>query len=520
MDSANQSWIPEPLSSLQRGLAQILSSYVTHDGNQRDPIPFMFFLFTAIVAALIWRMFQGERSTPALPPGSFGLPIIGDTISYLSAYQNMTTKKWFEEKRKKYGPLFKTSVMFQKTVFLDEPGGCKLMFGQPDEKLIGGVYSKSNRVIAGPNSLILENGKVHKTYRKYLITHFLGADAVGRYLPLMEQNALDHIQRYWLSKEDGARVIALELLQMFTFSIATELLLSIKDVAVVEELRSIFAEYSLGMMSTTINLPGFQYHRSLKCRDKIHNIFQASIEKRRGELKEGLASPNQDYLSIFLTQPDENGHFHTDEQIRVLLTNIVWAGSDTTAASMSMVLRAVSKHPEVYKELIEEHRAIAANRTEGEPLTRQEVRSMKYTWAVIQETLRITPATTDISRQAMADIDHKGYIIPKGYKLVCSAAQSMWNPDVYPDPEKFDPSRFLRTGATKSTEPFTFFAFGGSTRYCPGQEFAKLSMLAFFHHFFKNVVYTMEEPEERVLYRFMVYPEKGMPLRIQKCKLY
>ncbi|KAL3677708.1 hypothetical protein R1sor_020664 [Riccia sorocarpa] len=518
MDSSSESW--RAFCCKQLKLARIWNTSGTNDGNQGDLISLIMVFFTVTVAYLVWLKSPGKRSASPLPPGSFGLPIIGDTISYLSAYQNMNTKIWFEEKKKKYGSLFKTSIMYQKTVFLDEPGGCKLLFGQPDEKLIAGVYSKSNRVIAGPNYSILENGEVHTTYRKYLMTQFLGPDAVGRYLPVMEQNALDHIQRYWLCREDGARVVALELLEMFTFSIAMELMLSIKDVAQVEELRSSFAVYSLGMMSTAINLPGFQFHRSLKSRTRIHNIFQKSIDKRRVELKEGLATPTQDYLSILLTQPDESGHFYTDEQIRVVLTNTIWAGSDTTAATMSMVLRAVSRHPKVYEALIEEHRQIAQNRTEGEPLSRQEVRSMKYTWAVIQETLRLTPATTDISRQAMADIHYKGYVIPKGYKLVCSAAQSMWNPEVYPDPEQFNPSRFIRTGATKSIEPFTFFAFGGSTRYCPGHEFAKLSMLTFFHHFFKNLVYTMEVPEERVLYRFMVYPEKGLPLRIQKCKLY
>ncbi|KAL3677705.1 hypothetical protein R1sor_020661 [Riccia sorocarpa] len=517
---ASQSWIVEHLSSLQKSFARILSTSGTNDENHGGPFLLIVFFFTVAVASLIWLISQGKRSTPPLPPGSFGLPIIGDTISYISAYRNMNTKKWIEEKKKKHGPLFKTSILFQKTVFLDEPGGCKLMFGQPDEKLIRLVINKANLAVGGPGSLILQNGQVHTTYRKYLITHFLGVDAVGRYLPVMEQNALDHIQRYWLSKEDGARVVARDLFEMFTFSNALELMLSLRDVAQVQELRSLFAVYSMGFMSTPINLPGFQFHRSLKCRDKIHRIFQKSIEKRRVELKEGLATPNQDYLSVLLTQPDGNGHFHTDEQIPVLLTNNVWASTDTTAATMSMVLRALSRHPEVYEKLIEEHRQIAQNKTEGEPLSRQKIRSMKYTWAVIQETLRLTPAITDINRQAMADIHYKGYVIPKGYKLVCSAVQSMWNPEVYPDPEKFDPSRFIRTGATKSIEPFTFFAFGGSTRYCPGQEFAKLSLLTFFHHFFKNLVYTLEEPEERVLYRFMVYPEKGLPLRIQKCKVY
>ncbi|KAG6555014.1 hypothetical protein Mapa_003046 [Marchantia paleacea] len=145
---------------------------------------------------------------------------------------------------------------------------------------------------------------------------------------------------------------------------------------------------------------------------------------------------------------------------------------------------------------------------------------MKYTWAVMQETLRLTPSSADINRVAMVDIEYKGFTIPKGYRLTAAAGQSMWNPDRFPNPTKFDPSRFIPKNGTRTMEPYIFFPFGSGLRHCPGYELAKINALTFFHHLLKNVKWNMVYPEENARYRFLFYPEKGLPVRITKCKVF
>ncbi|KAG6544946.1 hypothetical protein Mapa_013638 [Marchantia paleacea] len=95
----------------------------------------------------------------------------------------------------------------------------------------------------------------------------------------------------------------------------------------------------------------------------------------------------------------------------------------------------------------------------------------------------------------------------------------MWNPDLYPNADKYDPTRFLKSAGAKSPPANTFVPFEGGYKLCAGQELARLSMLVFLHQFLKTIKWSSVDPEEKILYKFLVYPEKGLPIRIQKCKL-
>ena len=85
------------------------------------------------------------------------------------------------------------------------------------------------------------------------------------------------------------------------------------------------------------------------------------------------------------------------------------------------------------------------------------------------------------------------------------------NPEYFPNPEEFDPSRY---DDDKAIPPYAFVPFGGGPRLCPGKEYARLAILTFIHHVMKRFKWELEFPKEKIFGDMMPAPEKGLPVRL------
>ena len=85
------------------------------------------------------------------------------------------------------------------------------------------------------------------------------------------------------------------------------------------------------------------------------------------------------------------------------------------------------------------------------------------------------------------------------------------DPKYFPNPEKFDPSRF----EGKGPQPFTFVPFGGGPRMCPGREYARAQVLAFIHNVVTRFKWEKVDPSEKVAYNPSPIPSKGFPIHLQ-----
>jgi cytochrome P450 len=204
--------------------------------------------------------------------------------------------------------------------------------------------------------------------------------------------------------------------------------------------------------SGSVRLSGFQKALGplsplglfLQRKRAVTALFHEEIARRRKE-----PSPTKDVLSLLLDLSDEELH---DELMTLLV-----AGHETTATALAWTMHRLAGHPDVLGRAIVEAR---------------DTEETRYLEAVILETMRLHPVVPMVVRQLAEPKSVAGRSLPAGIVLAPNIWLAHRRPDVWPDPERFDPARFLGD----NPRPQHFFPFGGGNRTCVGRVFALLEM--------------------------------------------
>uniref|UniRef100_M1B6J1 Taxane 13-alpha-hydroxylase cytochrome P450 n=1 Tax=Solanum tuberosum TaxID=4113 RepID=M1B6J1_SOLTU len=156
--------------------------------------------------------------------------------------------------------------------------------------------------------------------------------------------------------------------------------------------------------------------------------------------------PSQDILSHLLSCPDENGKYMSELLIANNILLLLFAGHDTSSVTLTLLIKTLAEHPQVYQNILQAHIEIASSKKEGEFLNWDDIQKMKYSWNVIAEVMIITPPILGAYREAIVDINYEGYHIPKGWKLYWNTGLTSLDPEIFPNPTRLEPSRFEEAG--------------------------------------------------------------------------
>jgi cytochrome P450 len=196
--------------------------------------------------------------------------------------------------------------------------------------------------------------------------------------------------------------------------------------------------------------------------ETLNAHVERMIQDRR---KAGLTRP--DFLSKLLAARDEDdGHTMSDQQVRDEVLTLFFAGHETTAVAVTWALFLLSEHPAVAERMRVE---IAALR--GRAPSVSELPHQPYVLRVVKETLRLYPPAFMFDRVVKEDVEIGGYAIPRGTALFFSPYALHRRADHFPDPERFDPDRFLPEVEERRTR-FAYMPFGAGPRVCIGSHFA------------------------------------------------
>ncbi|GAA0420450.1 cytochrome P450 [Streptomyces luteireticuli] len=196
-------------------------------------------------------------------------------------------------------------------------------------------------------------------------------------------------------------------------------------------------------------------------------IDRIVVGHRSGELHDG------DLLSMLLSAGHDppgdggpDGRGLTDEEIADQLVTFFAAGTENTGTTLAWALHLLARNPRVARRMRAEVDAVL----DGEPAASLEhLPALKLTTAVVTEALRLYPPAWVLTRTTTDDTRLGGHAIPAGTAIVYSAYLLHRRPDLFPDPERFDPDRWLTGDAPHRT---AFVPFGGGPRKCIGDVFA------------------------------------------------
>jgi cytochrome P450 len=136
---------------------------------------------------------------------------------------------------------------------------------------------------------------------------------------------------------------------------------------------------------------------------------------------------------------------------------------------------------------------------------------MKYTWRVALETLRLVPPMFGDFRRALQDVEFDGYLIPKGWQVFWVASVTHMDPGIFPEPARFDPSRF-----ENQSPPCSFVAFGGGPRMiCVGMEFARIETLVTMHYLVRRFRWKLCCKKDTYARDPMPLPLHGLPIQLE-----
>jgi cytochrome P450 len=212
--------------------------------------------------------------------------------------------------------------------------------------------------------------------------------------------------------------------------------------------------------------------------DRVRALINAETHDRRGaaDLEE-----RDDVLSLLVSARHEDGSPMSDDEIHDELLTLLVAGHETTATALAWAVERLVRHPDKLTRLTEETR-------DGDTA---------YLDAVVVETLRLRPVISLVARRLTEPVQIGDWPLPENVIVTPSIYLMHRRPEVYPDPESFQPERFVGT----KPGTYTWIPFGGGVRRCLGGAFAQFEMQVVLRELVKRRQLTPARPEAEPVFR-------------------
>jgi cytochrome P450 len=381
----------------------------------------------------------------------------------------------------RYGRVFSIRLprLPQPMVFFAEPAAVRDLWTGDPEVLRAGEANIILRPIVGDGSLLLLDGERHLRERRLLLPPFHGErmrtygevmrDAtvramadwpVGRAFPVhpsMQSITLEVIMRTILGVDARAEQLREALVrwtELGTSPIGNALLL-LTPPQHADRMRE---------LSTSRWGRFLPWARLSRAQQKTDLLIRELIAARRRESTGG----RQDVLSMLIEARDEHGQPMTDDELRDEMMTLLLAGHETTATTLAWTLHHLVSHPEwLARVRAEVHEIVGTG-----PVLPDHAEKLVLLDAAIKETLRLTPIIPLVARRLARATTVGGIALPEGSVAVAAIYLVHRRADLWPDPKRYDPSRFVG----KKIDPTHYFPFGGGTRRCLGMAFASYEM--------------------------------------------
>lgn len=406
------------------------------------------------------------RTSAPVPPGPRGLPILG-----IAAEARKDTLGFFARMAAEYDGVSLLPIGTEKVFLLNDPNALEHVFVTNWRGYRKSDFYNKVRPLFG-NGIATSEGEYWRRQRQLMNPAF-HRESLQRIGTIMRDSMAAQVAD-WHDRPAGQPInMSAEI---------TSLALAI----VMESLFGADAQAHTGAIARAVDtmleicerrvwaLPDLHGHpvsplywRHRRARATLDRIMYDIIERR---CQAGEAG--NDLLGMLLSARDpETGDGMTNEQLRDETTTLLVTGHESTANAIVWVLYMLARHPDIEGRVREEIDRVCGSATPSD----DDLRGLGYQRMVISEVMRLYPPAWTVSRTALEDDVINGYRIPAGSSVMISPYVIHRNPRYWPDPDKFDPSRFSQEQQDQRPK-FAYIAFGGGPRSCIGGNFAMMEM--------------------------------------------
>ncbi|XP_050205893.1 cytochrome P450 81Q32-like [Mercurialis annua] len=437
-------------------------------------------IFYSFISLLIlicaFKFYRSKTSHKNLPPSPPALPFIGHLhLPKPPMHRTLSTLS------QKYGPIFLLRFGSRPVVVISSPSAVAECFGKNDIILANRPKSLVGKYIGYNNSTMTQSsyGDHWRNLRRIGSTEIFSTHRLNMFLSIRQ----DEIKRLLFklsshgSVQDFTKVELRPMFKDLTFNIIVRMISGkrfhgedVSDEEQAKEFREMISEVTsyLGASNPRDFFPilnwvdGGMFKRKMKrLARKIDGFLQKLVDEHRTR-KENLESGNT-LIDHLLASQESEPEYYTDEIIKSIMVNLMFAGTDTSAVALEWAMTNLLNHPNTLKTLKEE----IDNQIEHQDclLDEPHLSKLPYLRKIILETLRLYPVTPLlVPHVASQDCIIGGYDVPRDAMVLVNAWAIHRDPTLWDDALSFKPERF----DDGEGESFKLLPFGLGRRSCPG----------------------------------------------------
>lgn len=440
---------------------------------------------------------------PPMLGGVLRLPVLGHALEF---YRNPVAL--IERGRRRFGDVYSLVLAGRRVMVLTGPKAHQAFFHAPDDVLSQREVYQFMVPIFG-KGIVYDSPPPLMDEQLGFVFPALRDERLRRYTSIMEEET----ERYLDGWGDEGVVDLYNATNELTTFIASRCLIG-------EEFRQRLTTEFAGLykdLEGGINfiafvnprLPTPAHRRRDRARVRVVEIIAEIIAERRASGRVG-----EDFLQTLMDARYQDGSAPTEDGITGLLLALIFAGQHTSAVLAAWSGILLHQHPRFLPAVLDEQRQMFADSSE---VTLDKLRRMEVLNRAIMEAERLHPPLIVMMRSIQREFAYGGYVGGPGELALVSPAVSHRIPEVFRDPQRYDPDRFAPPREEHKQAAFTLIGFGGGKHRCIGMAFAYLQVKALWSVILRRYRLELVEPAYAPNYAtFVVGPRQPCRVRYQR----
>ncbi|KAI0712884.1 cytochrome P450 monooxygenase [Fomitopsis betulina] len=441
-------------------------------------------VLASVILSLLCASWSQARRKYCYPPGPRRLPFLGNIHQLPPSYQHITFAEW----GRKYGDVIYARFFSTPVIVLNSIDTCRALMDKRGAKYSGRPpFTFHNEIIEWRNIVLMQYNDQWRRHRRWYRTAFESKAVVDGYRPLQTAEAhklisdlLQNPPEFMLHTKKYAVSIIMGVGYGVSISSLDDEFIVNVDHAVNSVFNSggpaaLLVDFFPSLKYLPAWMPGAGFKRLARnVQGSIRDMEYTPLRHVRQAMASGAVQPSVARSILEETMKDGKLSVEDEREIASALGALYAAGTDTTATAIHCFVLAMVLYPDVQRKAQAELDRVVGDSRLPDFGDRD---ALPYLEAVVMEVYRwCAPVPLGVPHQLLEEDEYMGYRIPRG----CTVFSNIWamthNEEHYPDPERFDPDRFLGNLGDSDLDDPRRYVFGFGRRICPGRILADASI--------------------------------------------